>query len=153
VAPFAGDRVTPLEHRTVDHDAATDAGAEDDAEHDLRIPARAIDRLRQRKTIGVVHQANGTSEKALKISVEWMSDQPSGVGVLHQAGDGRYRSGHTDSDSPTVTCVLVGGLDERLYRLEGSSIIPGGLSAPSEQLGAGLVERNYLDLGTTKIDP
>ena len=45
VAPFAGDRVGAGQQPAVDHDAAADAGAEDDAEDDPRARGGAVDRL------------------------------------------------------------------------------------------------------------
>src|SRR5690349_7154821 len=70
VAPLAGDAVTAVEHRAVDHDAAADARAQDDAEHHAGACSGAVLRLGDGEAVGVVAHANPAANARLDVSLE-----------------------------------------------------------------------------------
>src|SRR5471032_408985 len=93
VPPFAGDRLRADQSLAVDHNAATDAGAQDDAEHDAATRRRAVRRLRDGEAVGVVGQPHFAAERVFEIGLEWPAVEACGVGVLDQARRGRDRAG------------------------------------------------------------
>src|SRR4029077_8502591 len=80
-------------------DAAADARAGDDSENDVAPGRSAIGRFRERETVGIVGDADISSERCGKVFVQGMADQPRRVRVLHEAGDGRDRSGNRDANT------------------------------------------------------
>ncbi|MEI2679828.1 MAG: hypothetical protein V9G29_19335 [Burkholderiaceae bacterium] len=57
--------LAPTQHLAVDHDAAADPGAEDDAEHHGCAGAGAIDGFGEGEAVGVVGEAHFASERGL----------------------------------------------------------------------------------------
>src|SRR3989442_8832541 len=86
VPPFAADRVCAFNRPALHYDAAPDARAENRAEHDLRAFRRAVDRLRERETVGVVGKAHFAPEQALEVGLHRHPVQHAGVGVLEPSG-------------------------------------------------------------------
>src|SRR4029453_13128166 len=59
VSPFASDSVRSRQSVSLDHHAATGAGADDDPEDDLRAGRGTVGCFRDRETVGVVGEAHG----------------------------------------------------------------------------------------------
>ena len=98
MSPFAGNRIDADEQPAADHDAAAHSGTEDDAEDGAAAGGRAVDRLGQRKAIGVVGEAHRAAERGLDIAAERPAVEPGRIGVLHQSGSGDDRAGNADAD-------------------------------------------------------
>jgi hypothetical protein len=65
VSPFTSDGIGSGEYLAVNDKAATNTGAEDDAEYNGRTLGGAINRFRERKTVGVIGQPDFTPQKCM----------------------------------------------------------------------------------------
>src|SRR6516164_1465285 len=93
VSPLARDSVVAGHELPVDHDAATDTGAEDDAEHHTAVRTGAIDRLGKRKAVGVVLEPHRLAQSGREVAVERLPNQDGRVGVLDETRRRRDRPG------------------------------------------------------------
>ena len=98
VAPLPGDLVGAVVDPPADHDSAADTGAEDDAEDGVVPLARAVDGLGQGEAVGVVGDSDRAVEARLEVGLEGVAVEPSGVGVLDQAGGAGDDAGDADPD-------------------------------------------------------
>jgi hypothetical protein len=154
MAPFAGNAVGPAQELAADDDAAPDAGPQDDPEDDGRAGARPIRRLGDGKAIGIIGQAQRPAEGARQILVEGAAVEPGGIGVLDQAGRGRDRSRHADSDEAGAAARLALRLRHHLGDgCQGCLVVLPRRGAPEAASGDALpVEGEGLDLGAAQID-
>src|SRR5687767_6998490 len=91
--------MTSLEDTTVDDDAASRAGAENDTKHGVRTCACAVGCLRQRKAVRIIHYTDRTLKRSLQIAIDSVTDQPRRVGVLDSSRARRNCAGYTDADA------------------------------------------------------
>ncbi len=155
VAPFAGDGVGSAHHLFVDHEAAAHAGAEDGAEHDFRIGARAVGGLRQRETVGVVGDAHRLPEGGGEIALQRMADEANRIGVLHQS---RHRGNSTrNADAHGRHAGALGhGLGrarELRHGADRAGVVAHGCRGTlAEQRPPVAGQRDRLDLGAAEVD-
>ena len=76
MAPLAGNRIGADEDPAAGNDAAAAPGPEDDPEHNAAARGRAVRRLGQGKTVGVVREAHRPAERRLDIPPERPPVQP-----------------------------------------------------------------------------
>ena len=153
VTPFAGNRIGPDEHPAVDHDATTDTGAENDAEHHAGIAAGTIDSFRQRKTVGVIGQANVALEQCLQVAAQGFADQAGRVRILDQSVAQRLGAWNADAHGAALVQFQLDGFDQsgnRHYRPEIISLWRG--NASPEHYSAVICQRDDFDFGATQID-
>ena len=104
MAPFAGNGIGAGEQLAADHDAAAGTCAENDAEHGCRAFTRAIRCFRQRKTVGIVCDADRTAKRRLDIPAKGMAIEPGAVRILHEAGRRRDCARHAYADAAGFAC-------------------------------------------------
>jgi hypothetical protein len=112
VTPLTGDRVAADQRFAAHDDAAAHTGAKDDAEHNLRARCRAIDRLRQRKTVGVVLDADRSAEARAQVAIECATVQAHCVRVLDGVRLARERTRHSNAYTAALAQLRFSGFHE-----------------------------------------
>src|SRR5437762_11725030 len=131
VPPFAGDRIRTRENMTADNDASAHAGAENDAEDDLRAGTGPVGRLRQREAVGVVRDRHFPPEQCLEIGFDRLAVETDRVGAAQQTGPARDRAGCADADSTPPTELGFRLAHESRDRRESLAVLsPGRRDAP-----------------------
>src|SRR5262249_10476282 len=100
VAPLAGDALRAGPDLAPHRDAAADAGAEDDAEHDaLDVRRRGAEaRLGEGEAVGVVVEHHAPAEARLEIGAERPAVEADRVRVLDEALAARDPARHADAE-------------------------------------------------------
>ena len=83
VSPFPGDAVGAGQQFAVHHNAAANAGAQDDAKHHAMAGTGAIGRLRQREAVGIVLDVNVAIESLHQVTQQRPPVQPGRIAVAH----------------------------------------------------------------------
>src|SRR5579875_3277388 len=99
MAPFAADPISASDNSALEHQAPTNAGAQDDAEDRMRSGCGTIRGFGQRKAIGVVLQTYGPAQGAFEVASERFAVQDDAVGVLEQTSSQRQRAGGANADA------------------------------------------------------
>ena len=110
MAPFAADQVRADMNALPDRDPSADPGAKDHAEHAVGSGPRAVGRLGEHEAVRVVHQTHRPLESLLERAPQRSSDQPRGVGVLH---DPRALGDHARDANADGASLAHRALDER----------------------------------------
>ena len=107
VAPFPGDGLRTGDDFTMIDDSPAAAGAHDDTENQFLSPARAVQRLGHRETIGVILHFHFPAEKLFEVRLHRLAVHADGVGIFQPAGARRDGAGGADAES--MRRVLDGG--------------------------------------------
>ncbi len=110
--PLACYSVRSLDEATVCNDAAPYARSENDAEGRVRACCCAIDRLRQRKTVGIVRNPHAIAETTLEIGQQWSAVQPRRVAVFHQPRRRFYGTRRSGTDGASLPCDSIEHFDQ-----------------------------------------
>jgi hypothetical protein len=100
----------------------------------------------------VVHDANGSRELLLQVCLQRPSDQPRGVGVLHETRVRGDDSRDSDSDRGADVQLRLDSADELPYGADCLVIATRSGDALTREDDAGFVERNGFDLGAAEVD-
>ena len=98
VAPFTGDGLRAGEDFALVNDASATARAHDDAENQFLSPARPVQRLGHRETIGVVLDLNFPAENPFEVRLQRLAVHANRVGIFQQAGARRDGPGRADAE-------------------------------------------------------
>jgi hypothetical protein len=131
VPPFSRDCIGAGENPLSDGDAASDPGAENDAEDVVHPRPRTIDRFRQGKAISVVGQADRAVERGLEITLQRPPDQAGGIGILDHAGARGDSSRHANPDGCRLADLALDLGDETPDRLDCCAIVSCGGCNPA----------------------
>jgi hypothetical protein len=153
VTPFAGDLVAPGDKHAVDHNAAADAGPENDPEYHAGAGPGAVDRLGKRKAIGIIFQADRPVQLFRQIAVERLAVQDRAVRVLEQASPCRDRSRRGEAYGTPLTQISLGAKNEVGDCVQCAGIVSSRCRcSASQQRRSAVIERNHLDLGSPQVD-
>ena len=152
VPPLAGDRVRAGEDPAVHDDSAARAGPDDDAEDARGSGGRAVARLGEGEAVRVVGEADVAAEEAGEVGAERAAEEPGGVRVLHEAGCGGDRPGHSDADRPARAERRLDLGDEAGDRREGPVVVGRGRAPQTKELAAALAQGQRLGLRPAEVD-
>ena len=154
MAPFAADGVDALDEAAVHHDAAADAGAEDDAEDHLRAGAAAVHGLGEGEAVGVVGDFHRTVEDAGEVALQVAAVQPGRVALGDVAGAAVDRAGDADADALDAGArFALEPLHQPADGLEAALVVEArGGDAGAGALGAVGVEHDAFDLGAAVVE-
>ena len=98
VSPLPGDGVGTDDELAIDHQAATTAGAEDDAKHHPARLSRPVDGLREGETVGVIGEPDRLAQSLGQVLLEVLSVEKQTVGILDATRLRVDRPGQPDAD-------------------------------------------------------
>src|SRR5262249_52549473 len=155
VAPLARDVLGAGPQASLVHDAAPDAGPEDDAEAGGAPWPGPRQRLGQREAVGIVLETDGEVEPALEVGLERVPVETDRVRVLQPAVPRREGARCADPDHRRIGCVGAELLDQSGHPLEDVLVaLPAlGRDPPPDRRGERLVEDDALDLRPPQVDP
>ena len=146
-------RVRTGKELTAHDDTSADAGAENDAEHDLCARPRAVGRFGQRKTVGVVGDADLAAEQRFQVGLDRLRVEAHRVGAAQQSGRARDRARRADADSAGFAKLGLRVAHERRDRVENAVVVRSRRdAAAAQQLAAVGRQRDDLDLGPAEVD-
>ena len=151
--PFTGDAVEAAEHAAVGDDAAADARAENDTEHDAGVSTGAVHGFGKGEAVGIVFDADFTLQLRLQILAQRVADQAGRIGVLDRAVAQGFGARNTEADAAALPEFVFDGFDERGDGADGRLIIALRCrSAATQQFPTGGIERDDLDFCATEVD-
>ena len=127
-------------------------GPDDHAENDSLALTRAIDRLGNRKAIGVIGQPHRPPESGFQIAPQRPPVQKHRIGIAHDPGARVGTAGNTDADRAFRTGHRLGGRNQLQHGIDTVLIAAGGRGDPVT--GARLavaIERDDLHLGAAPV--
>jgi len=153
VTPFAGNRTGTGQDPSIDHDAATDTGTENDAENDLGALSATVGGFGQGEAIGVVSQPDFPAQPLLQVAAQGAADQAGRVGVLDQAAGLRFGTRNRDPDAALPAQFGFGLLDQAADRLDGGAVVALRRGDATTQAFAAIIgQRDDFDLGAAEVD-
>jgi len=138
----------------VEHHAAANTGTHDYTENHSKIFSCAIECFTQRKTVGVIGNAQRALQQHLQIFPQRLPVQTGRIGILHTACD--RRNGARRADTHGALCPRFGfKISHQLRNIAQNGSIARRLSrchAFSQQLGAVMIQHHAFYFASTQIN-
>ena len=136
----------------MNHDAAADAGPQNDPEHQSGPGPCPILGLGQSEAIGVIGKPHRTPQRHCQIVIQGFADQPGGVGVLHQTGGGTDGSRHADPHLGRLTQLGLHPLNQIADGGNGRLVRSDGRHPPPHQFAPLIIQSDGFGLGAAQIN-
>ncbi len=153
VAPLPRHRITAQPIRAVDGDACPRASAQNHRKHHASALPRAVDRLADRQTVGIVVQAHRSIQPPLQVLQQRATIEHGGIGVADQPGNRRHRAGDRRAQRQPAAELPIGRRHQRGDGLDGRGIVTlRRVASLAQQKPPFSIERGHLDLGTAQVE-
>jgi len=152
MAEFPRQAVPPLQHAAIHHDARPGAGAENDAEDDVRPRGRAIHGLGEGEAIGIIRHAHLAPQQGGEVAVESLTVERIGAGVLHQPGRGGDAAGYPHPHRGPAAGFLLRLGHHRRDAAQRRLITGGGGPPPPQKGRASRVQNDDFRFRAAEID-
>src|ERR1700680_946607 len=116
--PLAGYGVDTLDNFSVNDDAGSNAGAENDPKDNARTSSGAVGRFREREAICIIANSDFTAELLTDIRSKVCTDEVCTVRIFDTTGSGEYGPGQADANRARSARRALQRVDERFYGVE-----------------------------------